>query len=102
MIENKKQEIEEAFMKTIESARVFNEDLMALRSIELPDINELSNEERNEVIKIGRDLDMRVAFILRSILTQHGNVLFLWELTFIRIYLILFIYRTWKIIQRVF
>ena len=77
MIDEKKKEIEELFKKTIEDARIFNESLMALRSVQLPDIEDLSNEDRTEIIKIGRDLDMRTAFILRSLLTQHGNVLFL-------------------------
>lgn len=77
MINEKKKEIEELFMKAIEDARTFNESLMALRSVQLPDIEDLSNEDRTEIIKIGRDLDMRTAFILRSLLTQHGNVLFL-------------------------
>lgn len=77
MIEDKKKEIEEAFLKVVESARAFNESLMAMRNIELPELEGLSNEDRNEVIKMGRDLDMRTSFILRSLLTQHGNVLFL-------------------------
>ena len=64
-------------MKAIEDARTFNESLMALRSVQLPDIEGLSNEDRTEIIKIGRDLDMKTAFILRSLLVQHGNVLFL-------------------------
>lgn len=77
MINDKKKEIEELFMKAIEDARTFNESLMAMRSVELPDIEGLSNEDRTEIIKIGRDLDTRTAFILRSLLVQHGNVLFL-------------------------
>lgn len=77
MIDEKKKEIEELFMKAIEDARTFNESLMALRSVQLPDIEGLSNEDRTEIIKIGRDLDTRTAFILRSLLVQHGNVLFL-------------------------
>lgn len=77
MIDEKKKEIEELFMKVVEDARVFNESLMALRSVQMPDIEGLSNEDRTEIIKIGRDLDMRTAFILRSLLVQHGNVLFL-------------------------
>ena len=77
MINNKKKEIEELFMKAIEDARTFNESLMAMRSVELPDIEGLSNEDRTEIIKMGRDLDMKTAFILRSLLVQHGNVLFL-------------------------
>lgn len=77
MIDEKKKEIEELFMKAIEDARTFNESLMALRSVSLPDIEDLSNEDRTEIIKIGRDLDMKTAFILRSLLVQHGNVMFL-------------------------
>lgn len=77
MIESKKKEIEEAFLKAVEDARQLNESLMAMRSIELPDLEGLSGEDRNEIIKMGRDLDMRTAFILRSLLTQHGNVLFI-------------------------
>ena len=77
MIETKKQEIEAAFQKAAESARAFNEDLMAMRSIEFPNFDELNNEERNELKKMGRDLDMRTAFLLRSILVQHGNVLWI-------------------------
>lgn len=78
MIETKKQEIEAAFQKAAESARAFNEDLMAMRSIELPGLEALgSQEERNEIMKVGRDLDMRSAFLLRSLLVQHGNVLWI-------------------------
>ena len=76
-LEQKKKDIDEAFKKAVESARIFNEDLMSMRSIELPEIEELNNDDRNEVIKIGRDLDMRTAFILRSLLAQHGNVLWM-------------------------
>lgn len=77
MFNEKKQEIEAAFHKAAESARIFNEDLMAMRNIEFPNIEGLSNDERNELIKMGRDLDMRSAFLLRSLLVQHGNVLWL-------------------------
>ena len=38
MIEDKKKEIEEAFLKVVESARGFNESLMAMRNIELPEL----------------------------------------------------------------
>lgn len=76
-LEQKKKDIDEAFKKAVESARIFNEDLMLMRSIELPGIEDLNNDDRNEIIKIGRDLDMRTAFILRSLLAQHGNVLWM-------------------------
>ena len=51
--DEKKLEIDEAFKKVAESARAFNADLMAMRSIELPDIEGLNNEDRNELMKIG-------------------------------------------------
>lgn len=76
-LDEKKIEIDEAFKKAVESARVFNADLMAMRSIELPGIDGLDNDDRNELMKMGRDLDMRTAFILRSLLVEHGNVLWL-------------------------
>ncbi len=78
-LDEKKVEIEEAFKKVAESARAFNADLIAMRNIgvELPSVEGLNNEDRTELMKIGRDLDMRTAFILRSLLVEHGNVLWL-------------------------
>lgn len=75
--EDKKQEIETAFEAAADAAREFNEKLMAMRSIEMPNIEELNTEDRNKLIQMGRDLDMRSAFLLRSLLVQHGNVLFI-------------------------
>lgn len=76
-LDDKKREIEEAFQKVADSARAFNNELMAMRSIELPTLDGVSEEDRNELMKMGRDLDMRTAFILRSLLVQHGNVLWM-------------------------
>lgn len=76
-LDDKKREIEEAFQRVAESARAFNNELMAMRSIELPTLDGVSEEDRNELMKMGRDLDMRTAFILRSLLVQHGNVLWM-------------------------
>ena len=76
-LDDKKREIDEAFKKAVESARVFNNDLMAMRSIEFPNIDDLDNQTRTELKKMGRDLDMRTAFILRSLLVEHGNVLWM-------------------------
>ena len=77
LIEEKKQMIETSFLKAVEKAREFNDSLMEMRNIELPNLNELNDDEKKLIIQMGRDLDMRVAFILRSLLSQHGNVLFL-------------------------
>jgi hypothetical protein len=77
MFEDKKQEIEAAFQKAASAAKEFNAALMEMRSVELPSIEGLDTDERNALIQIGRDLDMRTAFILRSLLVQHGNVLWL-------------------------
>lgn len=76
-LNEKKIEIEEAFKKAVDSARTFNADLTAMRSIELPNIEDLNSDDRNELMKMGRDLDMRTAFIIRSLLVEHGNVLWL-------------------------
>ena len=76
-MEDIKKNIDDIFVKATEKARDFNEALMELRSIELPDLESVKAEDRNELMKIGRDLDMRVAFLLRSLLVQHGNVLWL-------------------------
>ena len=76
-MEDIKKNIDDIFVKATEKARDFNEALMELRSIELPDLESVKPEDRNEVMKIGRDLDMRVAFLLRSLLVQHGNVLWI-------------------------
>lgn len=77
LIEEKKQIIETSFLNAVEKAREFNDSLMEMRNIELPNLNELNDDEKKIIIQMGRDLDMRVAFILRSLLSQHGNVLFL-------------------------
>ena len=77
LIEEKKQIIETSFLNAVEKAREFNDSLMEMRNIELPNLNELNDEDKKLIIQMGRDLDMRVAFILRSLLSQHGNVLFL-------------------------
>jgi hypothetical protein len=77
LIEEKKQIIETSFLNAVEKAREFNDSLMEMRNIELPNLNELNDDEKKLIIQMGRDLDMRVAFILRSLLSQHGNVLFL-------------------------
>lgn len=75
--EDKKQEIEAAFVKAVDAARVFNNQLVALRSIEFPPVEEIPESDRAQAIEMGRDLDGRVAFLLRSLLVQHGNVLFI-------------------------
>jgi hypothetical protein len=77
LIEEKKQIIETSFLNAVEKAREFNDSLMEMRNIEFPNLNELNDEDKKLIIQMGRDLDMRVAFILRSLLSQHGNVLFL-------------------------
>lgn len=77
MLDKLKEDIEAAFQEAAESAKIFNQNLMNMRTIEMPKLEDLNTEERNELIKIGRDLDMRSAFLLRSLLVQHGNVLWI-------------------------
>lgn len=78
MLEEKRKEIEIAFEEAVQAGRALNDALMKFRSIELPkDFETMDNENKNKVIQMGRDVDMKAAFILRALLVQHGNVLFI-------------------------
>ena len=74
--EAKKKEIEDAYTEVANKASDFNKALTALRSIEI-NLEGLEQEDLNKAIQLGRDIDMRTNFVLRSLLVQHGNVLFL-------------------------
>lgn len=74
--DEKKKEIEEAYVKVAETATEFNKALTALRSIEI-NTEGMEQEDLNKAMQLGRDIDMRVNFVLRTLLVQHGNVLFL-------------------------
>lgn len=76
-IEAKKKEIEEKWAPCVEACSQLQKALSALRSISLDDINKDNAEELQSAMALGRDIDNRTNYILRSILVQHGNVLFL-------------------------
>ena len=71
-----KAQIEEAYKNAGEKGNEFAKALMELRSITIPVDSENEEEVKNAMI-LGRDIDMRVAYLLRALMVQHGNVLFL-------------------------
>ena len=73
--EEKQKEVEEAYKEASEKAAAFNQALIRLRSIKM-----MKTEDPDEITKsfeIMKDLDTRTAYLLRMLLIQHGNVLFL-------------------------
>lgn len=69
-------EIEEKFQNCREQGALFSKALFDLRNIQFP-VDEDNEEETKDAMELGRQIDLRVAFLLRSLLVQHGNVLFL-------------------------
>lgn len=69
-------EIEEKFQNCREQGALFSKALFNLRNIQFP-VDEDNEEETKDAMELGRQIDLRVAFLLRSLLVQHGNVLFL-------------------------
>ena len=75
--EAKKAEIEEKWKPCAEACNQLNKALNELRSITMDDYDKNNTEEMQQCMALGRDIDNRTIYILRSILVQHGNVLFL-------------------------
>ena len=71
-----KKQIEEVYKKAGEAGNEFSKCLMELRSIDYP-VNPEDEEEVKQAVYLGRDIDLRCAYLLRALLVQHGNVLFL-------------------------
>ena len=71
-----KAQIEEAYKNAGEKGNEFAKALMELRSITIPVDSENEEEVKNAMI-LGRDIDMRAAYLLRALMVKHGNVLFL-------------------------
>lgn len=71
-----KKQIEEKFQECREQGALFSKALYELRKIEFP-VDQEKEEEVKTAMEIGREIDARTAFLLRSLLVQHGNVLFL-------------------------
>ena len=74
-IEAKKQEIEACYKDACEKAVALNQALIKMRNIELPPFSE--EEEMKTVMGMANELNGRTAYLLRSLLVQHGNVLFI-------------------------
>lgn len=74
--EKVKNEIEAAFEDAVNKGNELIKSLNTLRTIGV-EFDKDNQEELQMAMGFGRDIDARTAFILRSILIQHGNVLFL-------------------------
>lgn len=73
-----REEIEEKYKACAEAMSAFNEALCDLRNIAPEEVIDKDNQEDiKHAMELGRDINMRAAFLLRSLLLQHGNVLFL-------------------------
>ena len=68
--------IEDQFQECRKQGALFSKALFDLRNIEFP-VDQENEEEVKNAIELGREIDIKTAYILRSLLIQHGNVLFL-------------------------
>lgn len=75
--EAKKNEIEEKWKPCAEACNDLSKALNEFRSISLDDCDKNNADEVQQCMALGRDIDNRTIYILRSLLVQHGNVLFL-------------------------
>ena len=73
--EAKKQEIETFYKEACEKAVELNQALIKMRDVELPTFN--NNDEMKAVMELANEVNGRTAYLLRSLLVQHGNVLFI-------------------------
>lgn len=74
-IEAKKQEIETFYKEACEKAVELNQALIKMRDVELPTFT--NNDEMKAVMELANEVNGRTAYLLRSLLVQHGNVLFI-------------------------
>lgn len=74
----KKQDMEANFAEAMEAAKNLNEHLLKLRQTLINiDPKTLEDEDRKHLLALGQEVDNRAAFVLRALLIQHGNLLFL-------------------------
>lgn len=71
-----KEKIEDLYRTAGEAGNEFSKALMALRSFNY-EFDKENPEEVKKAMELGRDIDMRTNYLLRGLLVQHGNVLFL-------------------------
>ena len=76
-LEAKKTEIEEKWKPCAEACNELLKALNEFRAINFDGYNKDDSEEMKTCMALGRDIDNRTIYILRSLLVQHGNVLFL-------------------------
>lgn len=74
-IEAKKQEIETCYKEACQKAIELNQALIKMRNVELPPFQ--NDEEMKTVMELANEQNGRTAYLLRSLLVQHGNVLFI-------------------------
>lgn len=71
-----KKQIEDKFRECREQGALFSKALFELRNFNFP-VDEEKEEEVKMAVDLGKEIDVRIAFLLRSLLIQHGNVLFI-------------------------
>ena len=74
-IEAKRQEIETAYKEACQKAIELNQALIKMINVELPPSQ--NDEEMKTVMELANEQNGRTAYLLRSLLVQHGNVLFI-------------------------
>ena len=74
-IEAKRQEIETTYKEACQKAIELNQALIKMRNVELPQFQ--NEEEMKTVMELANEQNGRTAYLLRSLLVQHGNVLFI-------------------------
>ena len=74
-IEAKRQESETAYKEACQKAIELNQALIKMRNVELPPFQ--NDEEMKTVMELANEQNGRTAYLLRSLLVQHGNVLFI-------------------------
>ena len=74
-IEAKRQEIETAYKEARQKAIELNQALIKKRNVDLPPFK--NDEEMKTVMELANEQNGRTAYLLRSLLVQHGNVLFI-------------------------
>ena len=75
-VEKIKEEVTQKYKKALEAEKAFSQALYDLRNIDFP-VDEENQEEVKQTQAIGREIDLRTSFLLKTLLVQHGNVLFL-------------------------
>lgn len=78
MTDEQKKQLEELFKSSAEKAQEFSNSLMAMRMAFTANPEELKDEEtQKEFMRLNSEIDARISFLLRSLLVQHGQVLWL-------------------------